>query len=146
MGYQATIEKVKVISPEILIILEADVVCVTEGSIHTTVSPNLRSWNIDGGFRTWQGDVSPAGSQTVAWYQTEIMGTRETHYTLLGLPIGDGVCAIKPIDGKIPQTAYWESDQLILPLKQGNSCGGKGLTEVRWIAGAHLPHPEVGCR
>nr|QNO45845.1 hypothetical protein CLCIFPGF_00002 [Methanosarcinales archaeon ANME-2c ERB4] len=24
--------------------------------------------------------------------------------------------------------AYWESDQLILPLKQGNSCGGKGLT------------------
>ena len=142
MGYQATIEKVKVISPEILMILEADVVCVTEGSIHTTVSPILRSWNIAGSSGTLRGDVSPAGSQTVAWYQTETMGTRETHYALLNA----GVCDIKPINGKIPQMAYWESDQLIVPLKQGNSCGGKGLTEVRWILGAHLPHPEVGCR
>jgi len=45
MGYQAATE-VKVISPEILMILEADVICVTEGSIRTTISPNLRSWNI----------------------------------------------------------------------------------------------------
>ena len=56
-------------SPEILMILEADVVCVTEGSIHTTVSLNLRSWNIAGSSGTRQGDVSPAGSQTVAWCQ-----------------------------------------------------------------------------
>ncbi len=132
MGYQATIEKVKVISPEILMIPEADVVCVTEGSIHTTVSPT----------RARQGDVSPAGSQTVAWYQTETMGTREAHYAL----ISDEVCAINPINGKIPQMAYWESDQLILPLKQGNSCGGKGLTGVRWAARTHLPYSEVGCR
>ncbi|HUV83499.1 MAG TPA: hypothetical protein VMW53_10565 [archaeon] len=41
MGYQATTE-VKVISPEISPILEADVICVTEGSIHTTVSQHLR--------------------------------------------------------------------------------------------------------
>ena len=130
MGYQATIEKVKVISPEILMILEADVVCVTEGSIHTTVSPT----------RARQGDVSPAGSQTVAWYQTETMGTREAHYAFL---TSDEVCGVKPIDGKIPQMAYWESDQLILPSKQGNACGGKGLTGVRWTSGTHLPHPEV---
>ncbi len=136
----------KVISPEILMILEADVLCVTEGSIHTTVSLNLRSWNIAGSSGTRQGDVSPAGSKTVAWYQTETMGTRETQYAPLDLPTGAGVCAIKPIDGKIPQMAYWESDQPILPWKQGNSCGGKGLTEVRWSSGAHLPHPEVGCR
>jgi len=142
MGYQATIEKVKVISPEILMILEADVFCVTEGSIHTTVSPILRSWNIAESSGTLRGDVSPAGSQTVAWYQMEIMGTREAQYALLGM----GVCAIKPINGKIPQMAYWESDQLIVPRKQGNSCGGKGLTGVRVASGAHLPHPEVGCR
>jgi len=134
---------VKVISPEISIILEADVLRVTEGSIHTTVSPNLRSWNIDGGFKTWQGDVSPAGSKTAAWYQMETMGTREAHYALL---TSDGVCDVKPIDGKMPQTAYWESDQRIVPLKQGNSCGGKGLTGVRWTLRTHLPHPEVGCR
>jgi hypothetical protein len=146
MGYQATIEKVKVISPEILMILEADVVCVTEGSIHTTVSPILRSWNIAGSSGTLRGDVSPAGSKTVAWYQTVTMGTRETQCVLLAPPTGAGVCAIKPMNGKIPQMAYWESDQLILPLKQGNACGGKGLTGVRWILGAHLPHPEVGCR
>ena len=146
MGYQATIEKVKVISPEILMILEADVVCVTEGSIHTTVSPILRSWNIAGSSGTLRGDVSPAGSQTVAWYQTETMGTRETQYALLDLLTGAGVCDIKPMDGKMSQMAYWESDQLVVPLKQGNSCGGKGLTGVRVASGAHLPHPEVGCR
>ena len=76
-------------------------------------------------------------------YQTEIMGTRETQYALL---TEFGVCAIKPINCKIPQMAYWESDQRIVLMKQGNACGGKGLTEVRWAAGAHLPHPEVGCR
>nr|QNO53039.1 hypothetical protein GKHFHOKN_00015 [Methanosarcinales archaeon ANME-1 ERB6] len=130
-------------SPEILMILEADVVCVTEGSIHTTVSLNLRSWNIAGSSGTVRGDVSPAGSKTVAWYQTETMGTREAQYALL---TELGVCAIKPIDGKIPQMVYWESDQLVVPSKQGNACGGKGLTEVRWISRAHLPHPEVGCR
>jgi hypothetical protein len=90
--------------------------------------------------------VSPAGSKTVAWYQTVTMGTRETQYALLDLPTGAGVCAIKPMNGKIPQIAYWESDQFIVPLKQGNACGGKGLTGVRWISGTHLPHPEVGCR
>ena len=136
----------KVISPEIPQILEADVFCVTEGSIHTTVSLNLRSWNIAGSSGTLRGGVSPAGSKTVAWYQTETMGTRETQYALLVLPTGAGVCGVKPIDGKTSQMAYWESDQLVVPLKQGNACGGKGLTGVRWISGTHLPHPEVGCR
>jgi hypothetical protein len=131
---------VKVISPEILMILEADVVCVTEGSIHTTVSLNLPFWNIAGSFRTWQGGMSPAGSKTVAWYQTETMGTREAQYALLVPSMGIGVCDVKPIDGKTSQTAYWESDQPIIPLKQGNACGGKGLTGVRGISGAHLPH------
>jgi len=85
---------VLVISPEILMILEADVFCVTEGSIHTTVSPI---------FRTVRGSVSPAGSQTVAWYQMETMGTRETQYALPFPHKEKGICAIKPIDGKIPQ-------------------------------------------
>ena len=142
----------KVISPEISTILEADIVCVTEGSIHTTVSPILLSWNIAGSYGTLRGDVSPAGSQTVAWclrrcyashYQTETMGTREAQYALL---MEVGVCGVKPIDGKIPQMVYWESDQFIVPLKQGNSCGGKGLTGAQVTSGAHLPHPEVGCR
>jgi len=109
-------------------ILEADVVCVTEGSIHTTVSPILRSWNIAGSSGTLRGDVSPAGSQTVAWCQMETMGTRETQYALLVPHAGAGVCDVKPIDSKSPQMAYWESDSLIVPMKQGNSCGGKGLT------------------
>jgi len=143
MRYQAAIRKVKVISPEILMILEADVVCVTEGSIHTTISPNLRSWNIAGSTGTWQGDVSPAGSQTAAWYHSENMGTRETQSVLLRK---SGVCDVKPINGKIPQMTYWESDQFIVPLKQGNACGGKGLTGVRWTTGTHLPHQEVGCK
>jgi hypothetical protein len=73
MGNQAATE-VKIISPEILMILEADVIRVTEGSIHTTISPNLRSWNIAGSSGTRHGDVSPTEYKTVA-YQTETMGT-----------------------------------------------------------------------
>jgi hypothetical protein len=142
MGYQATTE-VKVISPEIHIILEADVLYVTEGSIHTTISPNLRSWNIAGSSGTRRGDVSPTGSKTVACYQTETMGTREAQYTL---PIELGVCNVKPINGETSQMAYWESDQFIVLMKQGNACGGKGLTEVRLTSGAHLPHSEVASR
>ena len=133
--------EVKVISPEILMILEADVICVTEGRIHTTVSPYLRSWNIAESSGIWQGDMSPTGSKTVAWYQMETMGTRETQYAL-----PSGICDIKPINGKILQIAFWESDQFVVLLKQGNACGGKELTEVIVTSGLHLPHSEVGNR
>ena len=131
----------KVISPEILIILEADVFCVTEGSIHTTISPNLQSWNIAESLKTWQGDVSPTGSKTAAWYQTETMGTREAQGVLHW-----EVCDVKPMNGEALQMTHWESDQFIVPMKQGNAYGGKGLTGARMTSGAHLPHPEVECR
>ena len=133
--------EVKVISPEILKILEADVICVTQGSIHTTISPNLRSWNIAESSGTWQGAVSPTGSKTVAWYQTETMGTRETQYAF-----PKGLCDIKPINGKILQIAFWESDQFVVLMKRGNSCRGKGLTEAWLTSGSHLPHSEVESR
>ena len=131
----------KVISPEILQILEADVLCVTEGSIHTTISPNSQSWNIDGRSGTWQGDVNPTGSKTVACYQTVTMGTREAQGVLHW-----EVCDFKPINGETSQMAFWESDQFILPMKQGNACGGKGLTGVRVTSWTHLPHSEAGSR
>jgi len=89
--------------PEISIVLEADVVCATEGSIHTTVSPNRRSWNIAESSGIWQGDVSPTGSKTVAWYQTDTMGTREAHCT----PLTElGVCGVKPMNGETSQMAF----------------------------------------
>ncbi len=78
MGYWAATQG-KGFSLEIFIVSEADVVHVTEGSILLTVSPN----------GTWRGDESPAGSKTVARYQTDIMGTREGQSVL---PIG--VCAL----------------------------------------------------
>ena len=131
----------KVISPEILTILEADVLCQTEGSIHITISSNLRSWNIAESSGTRQGDVSPTGSKTVACYQTEIMGTREAQ-GVLHLE----VCDVKPMNGKTLQMTPWESDQFIVLMKQGNACGGKGLTGVRMTSGAHLPHSEVASR
>ena len=131
----------KVISPEILLILEADVICVTEGSNHNTEIKHLQSWDIAESSANRQGDVSPTGSKTAAWYQKETMGTRETQNIL-----PKGVCNIKPINGKILQIAFRESDQFVILLKQGNSCGGKGLTEVRVTLGSHLPHLEVGNR
>jgi len=42
-------------------------------------------------------------------------------------------CNIKPIDGKIQQDIiHWQSDQPIVARKQGNACGAKGLTVMRW--------------
>ena len=111
MGYWAATQ-VKGLSPEIFIVSVADVVHVTEGSTLVTASLN----------RTWRGDESLTGSETVARYQMDIMGTRETQSVLL-----TGVCPIKPINGKIVQMTLWESDQFIVPEKQGNACRGKGL-------------------
>ena len=111
MGYWAATQ-VKGLRHEIFIVLEADVVPVTEGCI--LIADSL--------IGTWRGDESPAGSETVARYQTDIMVTREGQSVLLM-----GVCAIKPIDDKIVQTTLWESDQFIVPKKRGNARGGKGL-------------------
>ena len=116
MGYWAATQ-VKGFSHEIFIVPEADVVLLTEGSTLIADSPN----------GTWQGDASPAGSETVARYQMDIMETRETQGVLL-----TGVCPIKPINGKIVQTTLRESDQFIVPEKQGNACRGKGLAGARW--------------
>ncbi len=49
------------------------------------------------------------------------MGTREAHSA------PKKVCGGKPINGKLSQTVLWESDQLIVVMKQGNACGAKGL-------------------
>jgi hypothetical protein len=38
---------------------------------------------------------------------------------------------ISNYERKILQMAVWKSDQFVVLLKQGNACGGKGLTEVR---------------
>jgi RNA-directed DNA polymerase len=116
MGYWAATQ-VKESSHEIFIVPEADVVLLTEGS--TLIADSL--------IGTWQGDASPAGSKTVARYQTDIMETREALGVLLS-----GVCPIKPINGKIVQTTLRESDQFIVPEKQGNACRGKGLAGARW--------------
>jgi len=120
-GYWAATQ-VKGLSPEIFVVSMVDVVHLTEDSTLIAVSPNLQSWKIAGSSGTLRGDASSTGSETVARYQMDIMGTRESQSVLLM-----GVCAIKPIDGKIVQTTLWESDQLIVPMKQGNAYGGKGL-------------------
>ena len=78
-------------------------------------------------------------SETVARYHRDNLGTREAPCALL-----TGVCGIKPINGKIVQTALGESDQLIVPKKQGNAGGGKGLAGARWTGGEPPPIPRDG--
>ena len=41
------------------------------------------------------------------------------------------------------QTAFWESDQLVVPMKQSNACGGKRLAVKQESKGKHTPHAEV---
>nr|CBH38840.1 putative reverse transcriptase [uncultured archaeon] len=128
MGYWAATQ-VKEFSHEIFIVPEADVVLLTEGS--TLIADSL--------IGTWQGDASPAGSKTVARYQTDIMETRETQSVLL-----TGVCPIKPINGKTVQTTLWESDQFIVPVMWGNAHRGKGLAGARWTGRDTSPIPRDG--
>ena len=72
---------------------------------------------------SWRGYEKPAGSETVARYQKDIAGTRETQSVLR-----KGVCnKSKPIIGKLLQKTLWESDWLIVVMKQSNACGAKGL-------------------
>jgi hypothetical protein len=84
MGYWAATQ-VKGFSHEILIVSVADVVLLTEGS--TLIADSLNG--------TWQGDASPAGSETVARYQMDIMVTREIQSVLL-----TGVCTLKRLSHK----------------------------------------------
>ncbi|MFZ2070068.1 MAG: hypothetical protein WAV32_00355 [Halobacteriota archaeon] len=128
MGYWAATQ-VKGLSTEIFVVPEADAVHLTEGCILITGRH----------YGTWQGGANPAVSETVARYQTDIMGTREIQSVLPW-----GVCPIKPINGKIVQMTLWElrsvliklfkslTDQLIVPVMRGNARGGKGLAGARW--------------
>jgi len=73
--------------------------------------------------RQWRGYESPTESETVARYQKDNVGTRETHGIL-----HKGVRTNKPKKGKLFQKMSWESDQLIVVMKRGNARGAKGLT------------------
>ncbi|MDY6894529.1 MAG: hypothetical protein SVO01_03790 [Thermotogota bacterium] len=109
--YRATTQ-VKVLSPEILIMSEVDAVYGAEDS------------SLTGDKR---GSEEPTGSEAVARYQRDKLGTRETR----NVP-GERVWAAKPIDGKVVQMTLWESDQCIVPKKPRNGGGGKALAAVPW--------------
>jgi hypothetical protein len=135
-GYWAATQ-VKVLSPEIYLVSEVDVFHLTEDSTFITINPNLRSWNIAESSGMLQGDASPTGSEAVARYQMDTMGTREAQGVLHW-----EVCGVKPMNGEALQMALWESDQFIVPLKQGNSCGGKGLAEEP-LGQGHIFHTQM---
>jgi len=104
--------QVKVLSPEMPVVSEADAVHLAESSTLVSVK---------------RGYESPTGSEAVARYQKDRLGTREAH----SVP-RNGVWATKPIDGKAAQMTLWESDQSIVPKKPRNGGGGKGLAGMRW--------------
>ena len=97
----------KVLSPEIFVVPDAEAFPYAAGNILVTVM---------------RGDANLAGSKSVARYQRVSIGTRETH----DVPARVGANK-PPINGKEAQMASWESDQLVVVMKQGNACGAKGL-------------------
>ncbi|MBC2706734.1 MAG: hypothetical protein HF977_03255 [ANME-2 cluster archaeon] len=52
------------------------------------------------------------------------------------------VCDFKPMNGKTLQMTPWESDQFIVLMKQGNACGGKGLT-VEPLRQGHIFRTQI---
>jgi len=108
-SYRATTQ-VKGLSPETPVIPDADAVHEAAGNTLLAVR---------------QGGARLAGSETVARYQTDRPGTRETHDVL------DRVWAAKSQKDKAVQTASWESDRPIVATKPVNAGGAKGSTGMQ---------------
>lgn len=49
---------------------------------------------------------------------------------------------VQALKGKDSLTSCWQSDQPVLPTKEGNASGGKGLTEEPEVSGKHRPRTE----
>ena len=107
--YRATTQ-VKELSLVIPVIPVADAVHLAAGETLTTVK---------------QGRARLAGSETVARYQTERPGTRETPNVL------KRVRPAKSQKGKVVQMTLWESDKPIVARKPVKAGGAKGLTSKR---------------
>ncbi|MEO0106577.1 MAG: hypothetical protein ABIL70_01705 [candidate division WOR-3 bacterium] len=70
-----------------------------------------------------------AGSETVASYQMERLGTWESHNVPEKVWVaGQASIAYKPEEGEAIQMTLWQSDKPIVARKQSNVCGAKGLT------------------
>jgi len=123
---QATTQ-VKVLSPVMSDKMEAEAFHSEEGSMGKAGKGEAVS--------------TPSGSKAVAGDRTESTGTGETRSVL-----PKEVCNNKPINGKELQKTRRESDQLIVPEKQGNACGGKGLAGMREDDGEISSTPRGGER
>jgi len=107
-GHQAATQ-VKELSPEILVVPEAD-------GFHVLGRQQV--------YRCKRlGDKRLAGSETVAWCQNDFMGTWES------LCIPERGSGKQVEETRMQAKMHGQSDQLVVVMKQGNSCGAKGLTD-----------------
>jgi len=106
MGYRA-ITQVKGLCPEITIVLVANTVHIVAGRSLITVK---------------RGYENPTGSETVARYQSDNIGTWENQC------IPRWVCNHNLINGKDLQSIHWWSDKPIVAGKFRNGNGTKGFT------------------
>jgi RNA-directed DNA polymerase len=106
------ITQVKGLSPEIPVVSVADTVHLVAGSMPITVK---------------RGYEHPTGSETVARYQMDRLGTRESH----NVSAKGGYGLFKSEEDEIIQMTLWQSDKPIVAMKQSNVCGAKGFTEMR---------------
>ncbi len=72
--------------------------------------------------RYWRDCASPTGSETVARYQMDNIGTWESHNA------PERVWVAKSEEGKAMQMTLWQSDKPIVAMKSRNWDGAKGLT------------------
>lgn len=98
--------------------LEMPVVSVAD-TVHLVASNSL--------ITAMRGYKTPTGSETMARYQKDRLGTRESH----NVSVLSGYELFKPEEGKITQMTLWQSDKPIVAMKQSNVCGAKGLTGMR---------------
>jgi hypothetical protein len=116
MGYWAATQ-VKGLSPEIPIVSVADVLQLTEGRTLIAVNPSLVSCNFgkSAGILARRCEPDGVGDRgTVSKGDCRNSGGPKCSPKW-------GYVIIKPIDGKTLQMTLWESDQFIVPKKQGNA-------------------------
>lgn len=123
MGYRATTQA-KGLSPEIPVISEVGIPfsngMMKADAVHLAVGSSL--------ITVMRGYKTPTGSETVARYQKDSIGTWESHNVLEKVWVAAMAVAYKPEEGKAIQMALWQSDKPIVALKSRNGDRAKGLT------------------
>lgn len=120
--------QVKGLSPEIPVISEVGISAVGFADVMKADAVHLAAGSSL--ITDKRGYETPTGSETVARYYRDRLGTRESHNVSAKKYGGYGL--LKPEKGKVIQMTLWRSDYSIVSGKSTKVDGEKGIAGMRW--------------